>query len=132
MAQFHVYCLAGSRLVLDLQTDLIDTGTRVVAPLFPVSDSPKPIGRLEPVFEINGEPYILHTAELAAIPSTLIKSARSLISLIGIMRSAQPSTWCFPGSDQALCQPRKRPRIPTLQGSKILVFPCFYNSEKLI
>ena len=73
MAQFHVYRLAGSRLVLDLQTDLIDTGTRVVAPLFPVSDSPKPIGRLEPVFEINGEPHALHTAELAAITSTLIK-----------------------------------------------------------
>ena len=74
MAQFHVYRLAGSRLVLDLQTDLIDTGTRVVAPLFPVSDSPKPIGRLEPVFEIDDKPHVLHTAELAAIPSTLIKS----------------------------------------------------------
>ena len=73
MAQFQVYRLASSRLVLDLQTDLIDTGTRVVAPLFPASDSPKPIGRLEPVFEINGEPHALHTAELAAIPSTLIK-----------------------------------------------------------
>jgi len=56
------------------KTDLIDTGTRVVAPLFPVSDGPKPIGRLEPVFEIDGEPYVLHTAELAAIPSTLIKA----------------------------------------------------------
>jgi len=56
MAQFHVYHLAGSRLVLDLQTDLIDTGTRVVAPLFPISDSPKPISRLEPVFEIRAVP----------------------------------------------------------------------------
>jgi len=74
MAQFQVYRLAGSRLVLDFQTDLIDTGTRVVAALFPVSDSPKPIGRLEPVFEIDGEAYVLHTAELAAIPSTLIKA----------------------------------------------------------
>jgi len=75
MAQFQVYPLAGSRLVLDLQTDLIDTGTRVVAPLFPVSDSPKPIERLEAVFEIGGEPYVLHTAEVAAIPSTLIRVA---------------------------------------------------------
>ena len=68
MAQFQVYRLVGSRLVLDLQTDLIDTGTRVVAPLFPVSNSPKQIGRLEPVFEINSKPHILHTVELAANP----------------------------------------------------------------
>jgi len=73
MAQFQVYRLAGSRLVLDLQTDLIDTGSRVVAPLFPLSDSPKPISRLEPILEINGEQYVLHTAEMAAIPSALIK-----------------------------------------------------------
>ena len=33
MAQFHVYCVPGDRLVLDLQTDLIETGIRVVAPL---------------------------------------------------------------------------------------------------
>ena len=73
MAQFQVYRLTGSRLVLDLQTDMIDTGTRVVAPLLPLSDSPKPISRLEPIFEINSEQYVLHTAELAAIPSTLLK-----------------------------------------------------------
>lgn len=65
----HGWCLS------ELPTDLIDSGMRVVAPLFPVSDSPKPIGRLQPVFEINGAAHVLHTAELAAIPSTLIKSA---------------------------------------------------------
>ncbi len=36
MAQFHVYRVPGDRLVLDLQTDLIETGTRVVAPLIPL------------------------------------------------------------------------------------------------
>ena len=74
MAQFHVYRIATDRLVLDLQTDLIETGTRVVAPLFPLSSGPKAIGRLEPVFEIEGAAHVLHTAEMAAIPSALLKA----------------------------------------------------------
>lgn len=74
MAQFHVYRVPGGRLVLDLQTDLIETGTRVVAPLVPATAGPKAIGHLEPVFEIDGAAHVLHTAELAAIPSALLKS----------------------------------------------------------
>lgn len=73
MAQFQVYQLSGGRLVLDLQTDLIDTGSRVVAPLISIAGGPGVIGRLEPVFEINGDAYALHTAEMAAIPSALLK-----------------------------------------------------------
>ncbi|KPQ04608.1 MAG: CcdB protein [Rhodobacteraceae bacterium HLUCCA12] len=74
MAQFHVYHVPGGRLVLDLQTDLVETGTRVVAPLVPVAAGPKAIGRLEPVFEIDGRDHVLHTAEMAAIPSALLKA----------------------------------------------------------
>jgi toxin CcdB len=73
MSQFHVYRIAGGRLVLDLQTDLIETGTRVVAPLVPAASGPKAIGRLEPVFEIEGTAHVLHTAEMAAIRSGLLK-----------------------------------------------------------
>ena len=73
MAQFHVYRVQGDRLVLDLQTDLIETGTRVVAPLLPVASGPRPIGRLEPIFKIEGSAYVLHTAEMAAIPSAVLK-----------------------------------------------------------
>lgn len=73
MAQFHVYRVPGGRLVIDLQTDLIDTGTRVVAPLIHASSGPKAIGRLEPVFTIEGTAYVLHTAEMAAVPSGLLK-----------------------------------------------------------
>ncbi|NUH65518.1 CcdB family protein [Sulfitobacter sp. S0837] len=82
MAQFQVYRVTGGRLVLDLQTDLIDTGSRVVAPLIPVSAGPRVIGRLEPVFEIDGAAHALHTAEMAAIPSTLLK-APSIADLSG-------------------------------------------------
>jgi toxin CcdB len=74
MAQFHVYCVPGDRLVLDLQTDLIETGTRVVAPQIPAALGPKAISTLEPVFEIEGTAYVLHTAEMAAIPSALLKA----------------------------------------------------------
>lgn len=73
MAQFHVYRISGDRFVLDLQTDLIETGTRVVAPLIPVTSGPKAIKRLEPVFDIDGAAYVLHTAEMAAVPSALLK-----------------------------------------------------------
>lgn len=74
MARFHVYRVPGGRLVLDLQNDLIATGTRVVAPLMPAAAGPKAIGRLEPVFEIEGATHVLHTAEMAAIPSALLEA----------------------------------------------------------
>jgi len=73
MAQLQVYRVAGGRLVLDLQTDLIETGSRVVAPLIPLSSGPKAIRRLEPMFTIDGEDHVLHTAEMAALPSALLK-----------------------------------------------------------
>ena len=73
MAQFQVYRVPGGRLVVDLQTDLIDTGSRVVAPLVPASSGPKAITRLEPTFTIEGTDYVLHIAELAAVPSALLK-----------------------------------------------------------
>ncbi|MFX0543422.1 CcdB family protein [Roseovarius sp. S4756] len=62
MAQFQVYRPAGGRLVFDLQANLIDTGSRVVAPLIVVSAGPRVIRRLEPVFESHGEDHALHTA----------------------------------------------------------------------
>lgn len=75
MAQFQVYRVPGGRLVLDLQTDLIDTGSRVVAPLVPASSGPKAITRLEPTFTIEATAYVLHVAEMAAVPSALLKGA---------------------------------------------------------
>lgn len=72
MAQFHVYRVGAGRLVLDLQSDLMDTGARVVAPLFAVAEGPQPITRLEPILTVNGAPHVLHTAEMAAIPARLL------------------------------------------------------------
>ncbi len=75
MAQFRVYRLSPDLLVLDLQSDLIDTGTRVVAPLLRETAGLRPITRLEPVFTLEGDRYALHTGELAAVRSHLLKGA---------------------------------------------------------
>jgi toxin CcdB len=72
VAQFHVYRLPDGALVLDLQSDVIDTGGRVVAPLLPVSDAARTLTRLEPVFEIEGSSLALHSGELAALPARLL------------------------------------------------------------
>ncbi len=71
MAQFDVYRLprgAGSILVVDLQNKLFDgLATRVVAPLYPLSAKDKPILRLNPVVEIEGQRYLLAIQEMSAL-----------------------------------------------------------------
>lgn len=73
MAQFQVYRIANGLLVVDLQTDLIHTGTRVVAPLIPLATGPRPLPRLEPVVTIGDKAYALHIAEMAAVPATALQ-----------------------------------------------------------
>ena len=75
MAQFHVYRLGPGRLVIDLQTDHIETGSRVVAPVIPVGTGPQPLGRLEPVVTVDGVPHVIRTADMAAVPSRLLLAA---------------------------------------------------------
>jgi toxin CcdB len=71
MAQFDVYRLprgAGSVLVVDLQNKLFDgLATRVVAPLYPLAAKDKPILRLNPVVEIEGQLFLLAIQEMAAL-----------------------------------------------------------------
>ncbi len=71
MAQFDVFRLprgAGSILVVDLQNKLFDgLATRVVAPLYPLSATDKPILRLNPVVEIEGQRYLLAIQEMSAL-----------------------------------------------------------------
>ncbi len=75
MSQFCVYRLPGGQLVIDLQSNLIDAGTRVVAPLIALLAGPKPLTRLEPVVDLDGVPYVLHTAEMAAVPAGMVRGA---------------------------------------------------------
>lgn len=69
MARFDVYALArGGALVVDCQADLLGgLKTRVVVPLIPESAAPKPARRLNPVFVVGGERYVLMTQFLAAV-----------------------------------------------------------------
>ncbi len=64
MAQFDVHRLRPDfDLVVDCQSDLLDhLPRRFVVPLLPEQDSGLPlVGRLTPVFEVNGERLVLAT-----------------------------------------------------------------------
>jgi toxin CcdB len=63
MAQFDVHASpSGQGLLLDCQADLLsDLDTRLVAPLIPPDQAPKPAGRLNPAFDISGERYVMVT-----------------------------------------------------------------------
>lgn len=67
MRQFHVFRRADGRLLLDLQSDRIDTPTRVVALLTPAEEARNDVPHLRPRFQIEGRSYILQTTELAAV-----------------------------------------------------------------
>lgn len=75
MAQFHVYRLPDGALIVDLQSDLVETPSRVAAPLIPEDAGPTPLSILEPVFEIDGERVVLHTGEMAAVPASLVSGS---------------------------------------------------------
>jgi toxin CcdB len=79
MAKFDVYPLPQGRgYLLDCQADLLsDLNTRFVVPLLPMDDAPKPAARLNPVFEIAGEPHVMVTQFASAVPISELK-ARSL------------------------------------------------------
>jgi toxin CcdB len=64
-------------LLLDIQSDLLaDLGTRVVVPLCRISAMQgKSITTLTPVLEIEGEPYIMLTPQLAGVSRKQIGAA---------------------------------------------------------
>ena len=67
MAQFDVHRLDGG-LVVDCQSNLLDQlASRFVAPLLARAQAPPPASRLNPMFEIEGEQYILMTQSAAAV-----------------------------------------------------------------
>lgn len=72
LAQFHVYSLPDGGHVLDLQSDLLQTPSRVAAPPVPEEGGTTPLSRLEPILEIAGRRFALHVGELAAIPAALV------------------------------------------------------------
>ena len=59
--------------LLVLQNDLLrDLRTAVVAPLVRQADFGRPMQVLNPLFEVQGEPLVLSTAELAGVSTAML------------------------------------------------------------
>jgi toxin CcdB len=69
MARFEVFRMRGGELVLlDLQSNLLDVlPTRIVAPLYPVTEMSWSASRLNPRFEIEGVLHVMATQRMASI-----------------------------------------------------------------
>ncbi|CUX80736.1 MAG: toxin-antitoxin system CcdB family toxin component [Roseibaca calidilacus] len=76
MAQYDVFQNPdGSGYLLDVQSDLLgELSTRLVIPLLPASQAPKPATRLNPIMRIGDEPHIMVTQFMAAVPERLLTS----------------------------------------------------------
>ena len=73
MGRYDVYATPGpgkAGYVLDVQADLLQgLSTRVVVPLLPLETAPKPARGLNPAFEIDGQPHLMLTQFIAAVPA---------------------------------------------------------------
>ncbi len=81
MAQFDVnYSSDGSALLLDCQSDLISYfDTRLVVPLVPLQFAEK-LSRLHPVFQVDGDSYIMATQLASAVASADIGARLTSLS----------------------------------------------------
>src|SRR3546814_5378197 len=86
MAKFGVYRLRdGNGYLLDCKADLLrDLNTRFVVPLLPVDTAPKPAARLNPIFEIKGEQYMMVTQFAPIVPSSELRTLVMLLSEKGL------------------------------------------------
>lgn len=76
MARFTVHGLQGGGIVLNLQSDFLDwLGTRVVAPLVPIDQSPSPAKHLNPVLSLEVGAFVLITQSMAAVPVSALGPA---------------------------------------------------------
>lgn len=75
MSRFAIYSNSiGLGYLMDVQADMLDfLNTRVVVPLLPISEAPKPAKTLNPQFVIEGSAYSMVTQYMAAVPSKMLK-----------------------------------------------------------
>ena len=83
MARYDLYRLGEQGgYLLDVQTDLIDRlQTRVVVPLLPAGSTPPPVRRLNPVFNIGGNRYVMATPLLASVPVAELEPSQANLSM---------------------------------------------------
>lgn len=85
MARFDLYARPeASGFLLDCQAELLcDLNTRLVVPLLPAAEAPRPASRLNPTFEVEGLAVVMVTQFAAAIP------ARELRTRMGSLANRQ-------------------------------------------
>lgn len=70
MARFDVCALREGGYVLDCQADVLGAlSSRFVVPLIPAAEAPVPAARLNPAFDILGEPHVMVSQFAAAVPT---------------------------------------------------------------
>ncbi len=76
MARYDVFASPDrAGYLLDVQADLLESlNTRLVVPLMPISAAPTPAKRLNPVFDIQSERYVMVTQFLSAVPASILKT----------------------------------------------------------
>jgi toxin CcdB len=75
VARFDLYRRQG-RLVVDVRANIIPfVGTRLVIPLYQLGEVPRSMAKLHPVLAIHGQPFVLATHLMAAVPAIELGSA---------------------------------------------------------
>lgn len=75
MSRYDVYESHDGILLLDVQANLLEPlKTRITVPLIPYKNAPKPAQRLNPVFDINEQRYVMVTQFMASIPTSELKT----------------------------------------------------------
>lgn len=70
MAQFDVFRVPDGTLLLDCQSEAMEyLETRLVAPLIALADAPPRRPHLNPIFDLNGQTYVMLTQFAAAVSS---------------------------------------------------------------
>jgi toxin CcdB len=71
VSQFDVFRSRDKNLVIDCQSELLrHLESRFVAPLMPLDRAPRPAGRLNPLFEIEGKELSMVTQFAGSIDSS--------------------------------------------------------------
>lgn len=71
--QYGVYALGHGQLVVDVQSDLIETGlARVVIPLAPLSSLTGLSKSLNPIVSLGDEVFVLLTQAIATVPKSAL------------------------------------------------------------
>jgi toxin CcdB len=75
MARFDVYANPdGNGFLVDVQADLMShLNSRLVIPLVRSNIAPTPIKVLNPIFQIEGTPYLMLTQQMAAVSVQMLK-----------------------------------------------------------